>query len=90
MYLLCQLRVCRLPKGESYCRVRNMNKTDTNSVITNYYQHGPATVKESVTNELLMVCDSMPKNFYPFIHLFIYLFMFRIHVFYIVWREDLC
>jgi hypothetical protein len=32
-----------------------MNLSDKNSVIVNYYQHGPATVKESVTNELLTV-----------------------------------
>ena len=32
-----------------------MNVSDSNCVLTNYYQHGPASIQQSVYNELLVV-----------------------------------
>lgn len=52
---LPRLRTMSLPLGAHYCRFKNFNSTDSNSVVTNYYQSGLASIKLSVTIELLTV-----------------------------------
>lgn len=47
-------RVLMVPAGASYCRVENFNQSDNNSVITNYYQHGPTDIYSFTLNELLV------------------------------------
>lgn len=59
---LPQLRVIQIPIGTRCCRVKNFNPTDTNSVVTNYYQSGMGTVKISVIIELLIVSLIRKKN----------------------------
>ncbi|XP_027049416.1 nardilysin-like [Pocillopora damicornis] len=50
-----EIRVMQLPEGECICRVIGFNKDDDNTVVTNYYQSGPATVEEfTIMNLLLM------------------------------------
>ena len=45
--------------------VRNINPSDENSVLHNYYQHdGKATVREHILNELLLVRSLLRVNFY--------------------------
>ena len=45
-----------MPCGDAVLSVRNINPTDENSVLHNYYQHdGKATLREHVLNELLLV-----------------------------------
>lgn len=52
---LPQIRVAQIPVGSHYCKVRNFNGTDVNSVVMNYYQSGVASVRLSVIIELLIV-----------------------------------
>ena len=49
------INVYEIPYGEKCCQVKNFNPTDFNSVVTNYYQSGLASIKLSVIIELLMV-----------------------------------
>ncbi|KAI4479428.1 hypothetical protein M0804_011213 [Polistes exclamans] len=55
-----QLRITKLPVGIQYCKVTNFNKTDVNSVITNYYQSGELSVKLTVIIELLLMIMEEP------------------------------
>lgn len=50
-----RLRVTKLPTGIQYCKVKNFNKMDVNSVVTNYYQSGISSIKLTVIIELLLV-----------------------------------
>lgn len=52
---LFQFRIVQLPVGEHCIRIWSFNKNDSNSIVTNYYQSGPFTIKDSVIIELLMV-----------------------------------
>lgn len=53
-----------VPAGASYCRVENFNQSDNNSVITNYYQHGPTDIYSFTLNELLVVSISYNHHLY--------------------------
>ncbi|XP_015592336.1 nardilysin isoform X2 [Cephus cinctus] len=57
---LPQLRITQIPLGVHCCRVKNFNPTDANSVVTNYYQSGIASIKLSVTIELLIMLMEEP------------------------------
>ncbi|XP_025110229.1 nardilysin-like isoform X2 [Pomacea canaliculata] len=46
-------RLYQLPIGDLQCRVRGVNRQDTNSIVTSYYQMGPGTIREACLNELL-------------------------------------
>ena len=51
----------QIPHGDAVLSVRNINPSDANSVLHNYYQHdGKATKREHILNELLLVCHSHP------------------------------
>lgn len=52
---LPQIRVTQIPIGSHCCKVGNFNRTDMNSVITNYYQFGVASTKLLVIIELIIV-----------------------------------
>lgn len=60
MFHFQQIRVVQLPLGERCCRVMSFNKRDSNSIVTNYYQSGLYTMKESVMIELLMMIIDEP------------------------------
>ncbi|CAL7942606.1 unnamed protein product [Xylocopa violacea] len=55
-----QIRVTQIPIGSYYCKVRNFNSTDVNSVVLNYYQSGISSVKLLVIIELLITIMEEP------------------------------
>ncbi|XP_017877300.1 nardilysin-like [Ceratina calcarata] len=55
-----EIRVMQIPIGKHYCKVKNFNSTDVNSVITNYYQVGISSIKLLVIIELLMMIMEEP------------------------------
>lgn len=57
---LPKFNVVRVDKGERCCRLKNMNPSDTNSVITNYYQSDLYTVENSVIADLIMMAIEEP------------------------------
>ncbi|XP_073259534.1 nardilysin-like [Porites lutea] len=50
-----EIRVIQLPESECICRVMSFNKEDDNTVVTNYYQSGPASVEEYTKMELMLM-----------------------------------
>lgn len=50
-----EIRVMQLPEGECICRVMGFNKEDDNTVVTNYYQSGPASVEKFTIMDLLLM-----------------------------------
>ncbi|KAK9498642.1 hypothetical protein O3M35_003228 [Rhynocoris fuscipes] len=55
-----KILVYQLPLGEKCCRVKSFNYGDKNSLITNYYQYGPATIREYSLVELLLMLMEEP------------------------------
>ncbi|CAK9817833.1 Nrdc [Anthophora plagiata] len=55
-----QIRVTEIPIGKHYCTVKNLNDTDANSVVNNYYQSGITTVKLSILIDLLILLMEEP------------------------------
>ncbi|XP_053986881.1 nardilysin-like isoform X2 [Hylaeus volcanicus] len=55
-----QIRVNQIPLGLHYCKIRNFNETDANSVVVNYYQSGIGSIKLSVIIELLIMIMEEP------------------------------
>jgi len=48
--------VTKIPCGDAVLCVRNINPSDENSVLHNYYQHdGKAALRQHILNELLLV-----------------------------------
>ncbi|XP_018059060.1 PREDICTED: nardilysin-like [Atta colombica] len=55
------VRVAMIPQRKSnYCKLKNINHTYVNSVITNYYQIGIATIESSVLIELILMIMKEP------------------------------
>ncbi|KAK3716738.1 hypothetical protein QZH41_006310 [Actinostola sp. cb2023] len=52
--ILLQIRILELPSTETVCRIPGFNKDDSNSIVTDYYQSGPASVEEFAMMELLV------------------------------------
>ncbi|XP_076299943.1 nardilysin [Lasioglossum baleicum] len=55
-----QIRVTQIPMGSHVCKIRNFNKTDANSVVSNYYQSGVTSTELSVIIELLIMIMEEP------------------------------
>ncbi|KAJ8952796.1 hypothetical protein NQ318_008113, partial [Aromia moschata] len=55
-----KFRVAQIPKGQKCCRVEGFNKNDSNSLITNYYQSGPFSIRNSVIIEIIMLIIEEP------------------------------
>lgn len=55
-----KFHVVRVDKGERCFRLRNINPSDSNSVITNYYQSDLYTVENSVIADLIMMAIEEP------------------------------
>ena len=55
-----EFRVTQIPVGVQYCKVKNFNSSDANSVVTNYYQSANSSIQLSVIIELLLVCNFKP------------------------------
>ena len=49
------IRVVQLPEGQAFCRAASFNTSDTNTMITNFYQWRPGTIRRACALELLMV-----------------------------------
>ncbi|KYQ60318.1 Nardilysin, partial [Trachymyrmex zeteki] len=63
VFSIFQMRMIQIPLGTSYCKLKNMNKTDTNSVITNYYQVGIKSMDVSGLIDLIIIIMQEPlKN----------------------------
>ncbi|EFN65226.1 Nardilysin [Camponotus floridanus] len=58
--MMPQIRITQIPLGTQYCKVRNINKTDVNSVVTNHYQAGTKSVELSVLIDLLIMIMEEP------------------------------
>lgn len=54
------LGVIKIPQGTSYCKLKNINRTNVNSVVTNYYQVDTATIELSVLIQLLLMIIKEP------------------------------
>lgn len=61
--MMPQIRVTQIPLGTQYCKVKNIDKTDVNSVVTNHYQTGIKSIELSVLIDLLMV-SGLVSSFY--------------------------
>lgn len=65
-----QMRVMQIPLGTHYCKLKNINKIDVNSVVTNYYQIGVASIDLTVLIDLLIVsakfhcCSQLRYDFF--------------------------
>lgn len=55
--MIPQIRVMQIPVGTSYCKLRNIDKTDVNSTVANHYQVGIKSIELSVWIELLIVSE---------------------------------
>lgn len=53
-------RMVQLPLGEHYLRVKNLNDDDPNTIIVNYYQVGPATLKMEAMLDLVDLIAEEP------------------------------
>lgn len=53
-------RLCQLPLGEHYLRVKNLNEDDPNTHIVNYYQIGPASLKMEAMLDLVDLIAEEP------------------------------
>lgn len=49
-----QQQTMHIPDGEAFCCVKSFSPTDPNSVVVNYYQSQPGTIKTSCLMELLL------------------------------------
>ncbi|KYN37994.1 Nardilysin [Trachymyrmex septentrionalis] len=52
--------VIEISEGTSYCKLKNINRTNVNSVVTNYYQVGIATIELSVLIQLMLMIIKQP------------------------------
>ena len=57
-----QKRLLKLPTGDLQCRVRGVNRKDTNSCVISYYQQGPGTIHDICLNDLLSVSSIVMKE----------------------------
>ncbi|XP_043528977.1 nardilysin-like [Frieseomelitta varia] len=55
-----QMRVAQIPIGSHYCKVKNFNSTDVNSVVMNYYQSEVSSIRLLVIIELLIMIMEEP------------------------------
>ncbi|XP_011881239.1 PREDICTED: nardilysin isoform X2 [Vollenhovia emeryi] len=55
-----QMRVTQIPLGTWYCKLKNINKIDANSVVTNYYQAGVTSIELSVLIDLMIMIMEEP------------------------------
>ncbi|KAM0729058.1 Nardilysin [Formica fusca] len=58
--MIPQIRVMQIPLGTYYCKLRNINKTDVNSIVTNHYQAGITSIELSVLIDLLIMIMEEP------------------------------
>ena len=49
------IRICQVPRGEICCRLASFHSSDSNSVVTNYYQCGATNIRQSSVMEILTV-----------------------------------
>ncbi|XP_018052331.1 PREDICTED: nardilysin-like [Atta colombica] len=52
--------ITKIPQGTSYYKLKNINRTNVNSVVTNYYQVDIATIELSVLIQLMLMIIKEP------------------------------
>lgn len=52
--MIPESRVMQIPFGNQYCRLASFNIEDRNSMIVNYYQIGPGSIKQHALAELMI------------------------------------
>ncbi|KYQ60244.1 Nardilysin [Trachymyrmex zeteki] len=52
--------ITEISRGTSYCKLKNINRTDVNSIVTNYYQVGIASNELSMLIELMLMIMKEP------------------------------
>ncbi|KYN11880.1 Nardilysin, partial [Trachymyrmex cornetzi] len=55
-----QMKVTQIPLGTYYCKLKNINNSDINSVVTNYYQASDTSMELSMLIELLVMIMKGP------------------------------
>lgn len=55
MFSHFQFRVIQVPTGQKYISLEGLNKEDANSIVVNYYQGSPFSMKDSVIIDIIMV-----------------------------------
>ncbi|XP_071572686.1 nardilysin [Temnothorax nylanderi] len=55
-----QVKVTQIPLGTCYCKLKNINKIDANSVVTNYYQADVTSIELSVLIDLMIMIMEEP------------------------------
>ncbi|XP_018306507.1 LOW QUALITY PROTEIN: nardilysin-like [Mycetomoellerius zeteki] len=50
-----QIKIARLPLGTSYCKLKNINKLDANSVVMQYYQADHMSIELLMLNKLMIM-----------------------------------
>ncbi|XP_018310444.1 nardilysin-like [Mycetomoellerius zeteki] len=60
--MIPQTKVIQIPLGTYYCKLKNINKIDVNSVVTNYYQAGVTSIELSVLIDLLIIIMKEPLS----------------------------
>lgn len=55
-----KILVYQLPLGEKCCRVNSFNYEDKNCITSNYFQYGPASIKEYCLVEMLLMLMEEP------------------------------
>ncbi|XP_018360056.1 PREDICTED: nardilysin-like isoform X1 [Trachymyrmex cornetzi] len=58
--MIPQIRITQIPVGTSCCKLKNINKIDANSVVTNYYQAGVTSIELSVLIDLMIMIMEEP------------------------------
>ncbi|KYN03878.1 Nardilysin [Cyphomyrmex costatus] len=58
--MLPEMRVTKIPVGTGYCKLKNINKIDANSIITNYYQADVISIELSVLINLMIMIMEEP------------------------------
>ena len=53
--MISKTKVIQVPLGTYYCKLKNINKIDVNSVVSNYYQADVTSIELSVLINLLIV-----------------------------------
>jgi len=54
------IRICQVPRGEICCRLASFHSSDSNSVVTNYYQCGATNIRQSSVMEILTTLMDEP------------------------------
>ncbi|QQP51802.1 Nardilysin (Narginine dibasic convertase) [Caligus rogercresseyi] len=55
-----EIRCNEIPLGEKFMRVKGLHPKDSNTIVTNYYQHGPGNIRTHALLEILCLAMEEP------------------------------